>query len=261
MYAFRFRNINSLEYGDSGEDVILLQEKLKILGFFPFGVDGSYGAATEDAVKDFQKDNDLEVTGVANADTLTLLYDKTDTVVFGNTNYPTIKIGSRGEDVLRLQRQLSTLYYFNYEATGYFGRITEKAVKKFQSNNRLTADGIVGRNTWNLLDLLYAPLATCNNGDTVTSTYIVKKGDTLYAIARKFNTTVSEIKKLNNLQTDIIQIGQVLKIPSKENNVYIVEKGDTLYAIARKFNTTVAEIKRKNNLQTNIIQIGQEIII
>ena len=142
----------------------------------------------------------MQVTGVANLKTLNLLYDMTDVVVYGNTNYPIIKFGSRGEDVLRLQKELRQLYYFNYEPTGYFGRITEKAVKKFQSNNKLTADGIVRRNTWNLLDELYAPLANCDKEENIVlGTYIVEKGDTLYGIARRYNTTVDEIKKFNNL--------------------------------------------------------------
>lgn len=90
--------------------------------------------------------------------------------------------------------------------------------------------------------------------------YIVKSGDNLYSIARKYNTTVSEIKSLNNLTTNNLRIGQELKIPSV-GSVYIVKRGDSLYSIANKFNTTVNSIKSKNNLTSNNLSVGQELII
>ena len=93
--------------------------------------------------------------------------------------------------------------------------------------------------------------------------YIVKSGDSLYSIARKYNTTVDELKKLNNLSSNILSIGQVLKIPSTSgtnnntSNIYIVKSGDSLYSIARKYNTTVDELKKLNNLSSNILSINQ----
>lgn len=95
--------------------------------------------------------------------------------------------------------------------------------------------------------------------------YTVQRGDSLYSIARRFNTTVSEIQKLNNLGGNIsLSIGQELKIPVSSGNTsttYIVQRGESLYSIAKKFNTTVDEIKRKNNLTSNLLSIGQELII
>lgn len=104
--------------------------------------------------------------------------------------------------------------------------------------------------------------------------YIVKKGDSLYSIARNFNTTVDQIKKDNSLVTNTLSIGQVLKIrtPEKDNVIieecfgeeyvptdttYTVKKGDSLYSISKKFNTTVDNIKKKNNLTSNVLSIGQ----
>ena len=93
--------------------------------------------------------------------------------------------------------------------------------------------------------------------------YIVKSGDSLYSIARKYNTTVDELKKLNNLSSNILSIGQVLKIPStsgtnnNKSNIYIVKSGDSLYSIAGKYNTTVDELKKLNNLSSNILSINQ----
>lgn len=91
--------------------------------------------------------------------------------------------------------------------------------------------------------------------------YIVKAGDSLYSIANRYNTTVDEIKKLNNLNSNLLSIGQILKLPTQENNTYIVKSGDNLYSIANKYNTTVDDIKKKNNLTSNLLTIGQILII
>ena len=63
--------------------------------------------------------------------------------------------------------------------------------------------------------------------------------------------------KLNNLSSNLLSIGQVLKIPTISSKTYTVQKGDSLYSIAKKFNTTVNEIKTKNNLTSNTLSIGQ----
>ena len=98
-----------------------------------------------------------------------------------------------------------------------------------------------------------------SNVDNDYVTYTVKSGDTLYSIAKKYNTTVDNIKNLNNLSTNTLSIGQTLQIPSSEENyvTYTVQSGDTLYSIARKYNTTVNEIMSANNLNTNLLSLNQ----
>lgn len=92
--------------------------------------------------------------------------------------------------------------------------------------------------------------------------YVVQKGDTLYGIAKKYNTTVAKIKELNNLSSDVLSIGQKLQIPASVGvKTYVIKAGDTLYSIAREFNTTVDAIKIANNLTSNILTIGKELII
>ena len=99
------------------------------------------------------------------------------------------------------------------------------------------------------------------------NTYTVLKGDTLYGIARKFNTSVQSIKELNNLKTNDIYVGQKLKINTDNDKepleciVYTVKKGDNLYSIAKKYNTSVDEIKRYNGLSSNLLNIGDRIVI
>lgn len=99
-----------------------------------------------------------------------------------------------------------------------------------------------------------------NNNDNLT--YIVKSGDTLYSIAKKYNTNVAELMEHNNLTNNMISINQELSIPNtKDFFTYFVRTGDTLDSIAKKFNTTVEIIKRLNNLNNDNIDIGQLLII
>ncbi len=109
-------------------------------------------------------------------------------------------------------------------------------------------------------------IPTTNESGSSSITYVVVSGDSLYSIARKYNTTVDEIKSLNNLTSNSLSIGQILKIPSSSSSPssyinYVVISGDSLYSIARKYNTTVDEIKRLNNLTSNTLSIGQTLKI
>ena len=95
--------------------------------------------------------------------------------------------------------------------------------------------------------------------------YTVQRGDTLYKIANFYNISVDEIKRINNLNTNTISVGQKLLVnPNKKDNNYItytVEAGDSLSKLARLYNTTVDEIKRINNLTSNTIVIGEELLL
>ncbi|WP_409302982.1 LysM peptidoglycan-binding domain-containing protein [Peribacillus sp. SCS-155] len=94
-----------------------------------------------------------------------------------------------------------------------------------------------------------------------TATYTVKKGDNLYRISKKYNTTVAELKKLNNLKSDSLKVGQVLKVSAAAGtavpSTYKVKKGDTLYSIAKKAKLSVSDLKKLNNLKSDRINIGQ----
>ena len=98
--------------------------------------------------------------------------------------------------------------------------------------------------------------------------YTVQSGDNLYKIAQKYGVTVDEIRNENNLTTDMLFIGQKLKIPlskPKDENPeyieYIVKKNDSLYKIAKEYNTTVNNIKNINNLKSSELSIGQKLLI
>ena len=74
----------------------------------------------------------------------------------------------------------------------------------------------------------------------------------------KYNTTVNKIKELNNLSSNIIYVGQKLKLPS---NIYIVKKGDSLWKIAKEYNTSINKLIEINNLKDTVLQIGQKLKI
>ena len=105
---------------------------------------------------------------------------------------------------------------------------------------------------------------------TATTTYKVKKGDTLGHIALRHNISASALKRANNLTSDLIRSGQTLQIPhstSDQADVHSttfhhkVTRGDTLGSIALTHGVTIAELKRINNLQSDIIRIGQTLKI
>ncbi len=100
--------------------------------------------------------------------------------------------------------------------------------------------------------------------------YVVKRGDTLMGIARKFGTSIAAIQRLNQLNGPVIYVGQRLKIPqtttpnnpSKKSIVHTVRRGETLSQIAAYYGVTVEQIRKLNHLKKgDILRVGQKLII
>ncbi len=105
-----------------------------------------------------------------------------------------------------------------------------------------------------------------SSSDDVGVYYTVSKGDTLYGIAKKYGLTVDDLKKMNNLTSNTLSIGQKLlvggtSVESGDYDTYVVKSGDNLYALSKKFNTSVDELKKINNLSGNLLSVGQKLLV
>jgi LysM repeat protein len=98
--------------------------------------------------------------------------------------------------------------------------------------------------------------------DAVGSFYTVKKGDTLYSLAKQYDTSVEMLKEVNSLRSDFIRAGQKIEVPVEaEAGTYIVKKGDTLFSLAKKYGVTVTDLKKENKLVTDSIYVGQALSV
>jgi LysM repeat protein len=95
--------------------------------------------------------------------------------------------------------------------------------------------------------------------------HMVQKGETLYALSKRYNTSLTQLKIANNLETTLIKAGETLRVRNFEysdelsETVWVVSKGDTLYSIAKQHNTTVEDLKNLNDLSSNLIKVGQKL--
>lgn len=129
---------NLIAYGEQSDIVLAAQKRLKELGYLTTTPDGKYGNDTSIAVKQFQSRNDLVVDGFLGPSTREVL-NSSSAVPNG------LMLGDSGEAVKRVQELLNKYGYISSDnMTGYFGEVTEDAVKSFQKNNGLSADGNVG---------------------------------------------------------------------------------------------------------------------
>ncbi len=192
-------NPDVLRRGSRGDMVTLLQEALKASGNDPQRIDGLFGTRTLAALTAFQRQAGLPATGVANDATWLAL------APFIDYSGVILRQGDRGMLVLILQYALRNAGYDPGPLDGIFGRRTYNALIAFQRANRLTADGIAGPRTW-------AALKPYLTGTVIR--YTVRQGDTLSSIARRYNTTVAELLRLNpRTDPNLIFVGEVLLIP------------------------------------------------
>lgn len=163
----------------------------------------------------------------------------------------------------RLPSNTSKDYYFIHRNTGNtepvlveYGFLDSKGddVEQLKNNAEKYANAVVDA----ILD--YIGYGTGTN-------YTVQKGDSLWNIANKFNVSIESLKTANNLASNLLNIGQTLKIPTEEKpvtgdyTVYTISKGDSLYSIAKKYNITVDALVKYNNLSSTNLKVGEQLLI
>ena len=170
----------------------------------------------------------------------------------------------------RLPNNPSKDYYFIHRETGstqpiiieYGYMTTPQDLRRVQENYKKYVNAVV-KGVLDTFDIGEEIMP-----DDTKNTYTVKAGDTLWSIARRFNTTVEDLMKYNNLSSDVITVGTVLTIPTTtdsstnlNSSMYVVKAGDTLWNIAKRYNTTVENLMMMNNLTTDLITIGQRLMV
>jgi peptidoglycan hydrolase-like protein with peptidoglycan-binding domain len=137
----------NLQKGSTETAVRDLQEALEALGYNPGPLDGVFGATTESAVKAFQQARGITADGIVGKITW-LNIDEAD------QSEPVLKVGSTGLPVRRAQKRMSLVGYDVGGVDGRYGTATEAAVKKLQQQRGLAVDGVVGPQTWSIIDSL-----------------------------------------------------------------------------------------------------------
>lgn len=246
-------------YVDNASDSTFLKNNLENLGeavvkaianyvgvnYLPVSLEGYYVVKSGDSLWSIASKNNTTVNELKSLNNLS-----NNTLQIGQLlKLPTINGGNNNstpsQNIYTVQKGDSLWTIANKYGT---------TVDNIKSANNLTSNNL------SIGQTLIIP--TKSNQITNQITYNVKKGDSLWAIANRYDTTVEKIKSTNNLSSNTLSIGQILIIPStSEFNTYTVEKGDSLWTISRKYNTTVDNIKKLNNLTSNNLSIGQKLII
>ncbi len=159
----------SMKIGDESNNVKAMQQRLKALGYFSGTCTGYYGTATREAVKAFQRNNNLSVDGIAGTATLRKLASSEAKKANGSSAGDDVEVlrpGMTGAAVKTMQTRLRALGYFNHSLDGRYDSQVTEAVKAFQKRNGLTVDGIAGAKTLAKLTSSSAKPALGSSGNT-----------------------------------------------------------------------------------------------
>lgn len=237
-----------LRRGSQGFDVITLQYILSFIGEFYPNIprviqNGIFGESTYQAVVAFQRMMGLTPDGIVGAGTWRALYDTYWGIRENGTG-----TGPQPETFEHIVQPGDTLFLLAQR----FGT----TVDTLRSLNGLTSDVL------NVGQVLLIPRTGTTPPPTQTPSfnYTVRSGDTLFILAQRFGTTADAIRSLNNLTSNALSIGQVLKIPGNVIS-HTVQSGDTLFLLAQRFGTTVDVIRRFNALTSDALSLGQILLI
>ena len=217
----------TLRPGDKDDEVKLLQQRLKDLGYYTGNITGVYNTATTEAVKAFQKKSSLEQDGILGPITRTVLYGvnaiyAVPTAIPVSTPTPTttpltpenvivIRAGSMGEVVRRLQARLQELGYYTSRLDGVYLTDDIEAVRAFQSANGLKVDGKAGYETQTALysDSAIRGNANVTSGETALVNTLRYGNNTTDTSGTLVNTLRygSEGNEVTTLQNRLIALG------------------------------------------------------
>ncbi|TDP26856.1 LysM peptidoglycan-binding domain-containing protein [Halanaerobium congolense] len=255
-----------VKLNDRGRDVMEIQKYLKTLGY-NVAPDGIFGRSTENAVKDFQRSQNLSVDGIAGDNTRQLL----EKMISEKVSYE-LYVVDNGDTLSGIARSKNS----SVEEIMEFNNLSSVRIKPGQ-DLKIPRDKIIKSDSNNS-----SANSAASKAEKAQVYYTVRRGDTLSSIAASRNLPVEEIMNANNLNSDFIKAGQELVLPiidskavkknnssakSKEANssskqiVHQVQRGDALSSIARMYGTNVDSIRQANNLNGDRIFAGDKLII
>ena len=243
---------NTVKRDTEGAEAKTVQRRLKELGYYNGRVDGKFGYQSVNALKAFQEDNGLKADGVAGKSTYQVLFSEnvlkngaTPTPVPEATpapgdeesgipteaSYETLRKGTASAEVARMQQTLIDLGYLTGEPDGNYGTATERAVRAFQKNNGLGADGTAGSATLNLLYSSEAVPAAAAAAATPAPAGAAKSGAT--ATPAPENGPLKRGAKgdaVRELQENLIRLGY---LNGKADGVFGLKTYEALVAFQR----------------------------
>ena len=192
-----------------------LQVALRAWGVYGGPIDAVAGAETRAAVRAFQQRAGLPVDGVAGRKTRVALGPLGRPLRGGRT----LRLGVFGWDVSVLQFQLARAGLYRWPIDGYLGPETADALKRFQRAHQLTPDSVAGPRTLAVLRRVVPAPRAADTAATVPAlsevSYLVRPGDSLTAIAERFDTTLAALARANRMSLgDVLLTGKRLRVPT-----------------------------------------------
>lgn len=244
------------EYGDSGSEVALIQRGLAVAGYFESECAGVFGLATRKAVMQFQADNSLLATGKVSGETYGLLKE----IAQPGTEKTYSEVGARSDEkaIIEVQQALADLKYISADnITGYYGNITQNALKKFQKQFSIEQTGEADAQTLNML--FYVVDYRGLGGSAQPKYETVKQGDRGSAV-RDIQEALKKLGYFNGNITDYY--GEVTSgaVKAFQDYVGLPDSGiansktqDKLYSLASKM---PAKLKSYKMLEKEDESIG-----
>ena len=164
---------------------------------------------------------------------------------------------SIGQQLVVSEANAGTLDTYTVKAGDTLYSIANKyglTVNELKQLNNLTSD---------ILSIGQVLNISNSNTSLPSNTYIVKSGDSLYSIAKKYGITVDALKSANGKTSNLLSIGEILVIPTTTatTRTYTVKAGDSLWKIATNYGVSVNALKQANGLSSDLLSIGQVLVI